>query len=183
MAEFDRDQATDVDRIAAASLSDTVSLLTSIAQRSATDPSSLNVAVSGGSLVAALDRLRTLIASMVGVSGYNLLRTEQWLYAFLAADIGEVKVGLVSRPDRIPKRMVEVQRKTSIEHLELVASAPIGTVNDQEAEHYEWVVRHYLTVRHGFVHSGRTDWLALPDPPPTDWHVLLEAALGFVRHM
>ena len=111
--------------------------------------------------------------------GYDLLRTDRWLYAFATADHRLVKVGMVLDERRLRPRLTEVRRKSRRPDLEEVWRSVLTAVTHEEAEHIESVVRHWLTGVAGFSYVGEVDWLAAPETlDPSDWSVVLDLAVA-----
>lgn len=122
-----------------------------------------------------------MVAPLWNSTGYDMAVGDRWLYAIATGDRRQVKVGLVLREERIPRRVTELRRKYKMPDLELVAQCVLRDVNHPQAEHLESVVRHWLCGRAGFTHNGRVDWLDTPVPQPTDWSRLLEEAVDAAR--
>lgn len=95
-------------------------------------------------------------------TGYDLLRTDRWLYAFATADHSLVKIGMVLTEQRLRPRLTEVRRKSRRSDLTEVWRGRLPETTHEEAEHIESVVRHWLTGKAGFSYVGQVDWLAPP---------------------
>lgn len=112
-------------------------------------------------------------------TGYDLLRTDRWLYAFATADNALVKIGMVLTEKRLRPRLTEVRRKSRHSDLTEVWRGHLPRTTHEEAEHIESVVRHWLTGTAGFSYVGKVDWLA----PPAGfdgalWAVVLNQAVS-----
>ena len=94
--------------------------------------------------------------------GYDLLRTDRWLYAFATADNTLVKIGMVLTEQRLRPRLSEVRQKSGHRDLIEVWRSRVPASTHEEVEHIEAVVRHWLTGKAGFSYVGQVDWLAAP---------------------
>lgn len=112
-------------------------------------------------------------------TGYDLLRTDRWLYAFATADNSLVKIGMVLTEQRLRPRLTEVRRKSRHSDLTEVWRGRLSETTHEEAEHLESVVRHWLTGKAGFSYVGQVDWLAPPlGFDPHSWAVVLDEAVA-----
>lgn len=112
-------------------------------------------------------------------TGYDLLRTDRWLYAFATADHSLVKIGMVLTEQRLRPRLTEVRRKSRHSDLTEVWRGRLPETTHEEAEHIESVVRHWLTGNAGFAFVGQVDWLAPPAGfDVTSWADVLNQAVS-----
>lgn len=112
-------------------------------------------------------------------TGYDLLRTDRWLYAFATADNSLVKIGMVLTEQRLRPRLTEVRRKSRRSDLTEVWRGRLPETTHEEAEHIEAVVRHWLTGKAAFSHVGLVDWLAPPAGfDVTSWADVLNQAVS-----
>jgi hypothetical protein len=112
-------------------------------------------------------------------TGYDLLKQDRYVYAFLSGPGTEVKVGMVGVSERLAPRLREVAKKWNDPALQMVGSSVVPNVDSQTVESIEAVIRHWLVFAAGFEHSGRVDGLRVPTPPPGDWSELLAEAVAF----
>lgn len=112
-------------------------------------------------------------------AGYDLLRQDRFIYAFLPESGFEVKIGMVGEHASLERRRREVARRWGYSDLKLVGHAVVPKVDSQTVEHVEAVIRHWLVVAANFRHAGRVDWLQVPTPSPEDWDALLAEAVAF----
>lgn len=111
-------------------------------------------------------------------TGYDLLRTDRWLYAFATVDNALVKIGLVLTEHRLRPRLTEVRRNSRHTDLTEVWRGRLPETTHEEAEHIESVVRHWLTGSAGFSYVGQVDWLAPPAGFDTaSWAAVLDEAV------
>lgn len=87
------------------------------------------------------------------------------MYAFLAGDGSEVKVGMVGAAERLVPRLREVSVRHHDPDLRMVARVAVPNVDSQTVERVEAVIRHWLVAAATFEHAGRVDWLEVADPP------------------
>jgi hypothetical protein len=112
-------------------------------------------------------------------TGYDLLRTDRWLYAFATADNTLVKIGMVLTEQRLRPRLSEVRRKSGHRDLIEVWRGRVPESTHEEVEHIESVVRHWLTGQAGFSYVGQVDWLATPmDFDTSAWSTVLDDAVA-----
>ena len=112
-------------------------------------------------------------------TGYDLIRTERWLYVFGGPNDSTVKVGLVLLEERLEPRLREVAKKHGRPDLEQRAAAPLKEVTHEEAEHIESAVRWWLTRNRECEFVGVVDWLRGPSID-CDWQTMLEDAVAAV---
>ncbi len=119
-------------------------------------------------------------------AGYDLTRTTRFVYAFLRSDGSRVKIGTVSRVERLELRRREVARSCGDHGLRMVAHVAIDEIDSHELEGYEGALQLFLSLAAGLPFGHAVDWLEVPgDSPVRDyddgqWQDLLDRALATI---
>lgn len=115
-------------------------------------------------------------------TGYDLIRTDRWLYVFGVPDDAVVKVGLVLLEERLEPRLREVAKKSGKPDLRLLGASAMVNVNHEEAEHIESAVRLWLTRCRGCEFVGVVDWIRGPSTT-CDWQAMLDDAVSAIMRI
>lgn len=99
-------------------------------------------------------------------AGYDLAKTTRFVYAFLRSDASRVKIGTVSRVERLEHRRREVSARCNDAGLRMVAHVAIDDIDSHVLEGYEGAIQLYLHLAVGLEFGHAVDWLAVPDDSP-----------------